>query len=579
MVCLEILLLYRYKPALQSHIHPKYWGMCEKSETLNPKSTDATGAPPSPDSKESGATPDFFGRAAVEPQRTVLVMADTGVSHTAGEVAQRAAQMAQWLARKGLQSGDTFAVLLENRVEIPELMLAARQAGLYAAVLSTHLTSDEVAYVLQDSGARLVLASRQTLVQLGNTPTRLGLSCWTVDPTSSSVPSLQDELQALTGPSVDFSDRPLGRDLLYSSGTTGRPKGVQKPMPPASQRGKTDPEALSTARNMHMNDSTVYLSPAPLYHAAPLRYTMRVLELGGQAIIMGRFDPEQALVLIERHRVTHSQWVPTMLNRLLRLPEEVRQHYDLSSHQVAIHAAAPCPPDVKQAMLEWWGDILLEYYAGSEGCGTTLISSQEWRERPRSVGRAISGQVRIVGDDGQELPAGQLGQVYFSDGAPFRYLNDEEKTRQAINEQGWATYGDIGHVDEQGYLFLSDRRADLILSGGVNLYPQEIENALACHPDVQEVAAVGVPHPDFGEVPLAVVVLRPGVPPDQKTARAIAAEAGKTLARIKLPQRIVFVEALPRLETGKLLRRVLKERYRETPDAGHALRDASITPT
>ena len=484
-------------------------------------------------------------------------MADTGASHTAGEVARRAAQMAQWLARQGLQAGDTFAVLLENRVEIPELMLGARQAGLYAAVLSTHLTSAEVAYVLQDSGARLVLVSSQTLAQLGDEPTNLALPRWTVDQASAGTPSLQAELQALAGPPVDFSDRPLGRDLLYSSGTTGRPKGVQKPLQPASGRGQADPEALGTAHTMRMGADTVYLSPAPLYHAAPLRYTMRVLELGGQAIIMGRFDAEQALALIERHKVTHS--------------------YDLSSHRVAIHAAAPCPLDVKQAMLDWWGDILMEYYAGSEGCGTTLISSQEWRKRPRSVGRAISGQVRIVGDDGQELTAGQLGQVYFSGGAPFRYLNDEEKTRQAINERGWATYGDIGHVDDEGYLFLSDRRADLILSGGVNLYPQEIENALACHADVQEVAVVGVPHPDFGEVPLAIVVLRPGVPHDQETARAIAAEAGQTLARLKLPQRMVFVEALPRLETGKLLRRVLKERLRETPDAGHPLREAPVT--
>ena len=555
--------------------------MRENFETSGPKSTDTVGATLTPAAQPPcAAIPDFFSRAAAEPQRTVLVMADTGTSHTAGEVARRAAQMAQWLARQGLQPGDTFAVLLENRVEIPELMLAARQAGLYAAVLSTHLTPAEVAYVLQDSGAQLVLLSGQTLAQLGNEPASLALPRWTVDEASDGTPSLQAELEALAGPPVDFSDRPLGRDLLYSSGTTGRPKGVQKPLQPASGRNQVDPEALGTAHHMHIDDSTVYLSPAPLYHAAPLRYTMRVLELGGQAIIMGRFDAEQALALIERHRVTHSQWVPTMFNRLLRLPEAVRRRYDLSSHRVAIHAAAPCPLAVKQAMLDWWGDILMEYYAGSEGCGITLITSQEWRERSGSVGRAISGQMHIVGDDGQELPAGQIGLVYFSGGAPFRYLNDEEKTRQAINEQGWATYGDIGHVDDEGYLFLSDRRADLILSGGVNLYPQEIENALACHTDVQEVAVVGVPHPDFGEVPLAVVVLRPGVPPDQETARAIGAEARQTLARIKLPQRMVFVEHLPRLETGKLLRRVLKERHSETPEAGYALHDTgSMHPT
>ncbi len=551
--------------------------MREHFETLGPEFSETTEIPTVPGAQLSVAPmPDFFGRAAADPHRTVLVMADTGVSHTAGEVARRAAQMAQWLARQGLKAGDTFAMLLENRVEIPELMLGARQAGLYAAVLSTHMTSAEVAYVLQDSGARLVLVSSQTLGQLGHQPASEALPRWTVDQASADAPSLDAELQALAGPPIDFSDRPLGRDLLYSSGTTGRPKGVQKPMQPASGRGQADPDALGTARTMHMGTDTVYLSPAPLYHAAPLRYTMRVLELGGQAVIMGRFDPEQALLLIARHRVTHSQWVPTMFTRLLRLPEQVRQCHDLSSHRVAIHAAAPCPLHVKQAMLDWWGDILLEYYAGSEGCGTTLISSSEWRQRPGSVGRAISGQVRILDDDGQELPAGQLGLVYFLGGAPFRYLNDEEKTRQAINERGWATYGDIGHLDDQGYLFLSDRRADLILSGGVNLYPQEIENALSCHADVQEVAVVGVPQPDFGEVPLAVVVLRRGVPPEEAVAHAIAAEASQTLSRMKLPWRMVFVETLPRLETGKLLRRVLKERLRATPDAGHALRQASV---
>ncbi|MBP8138583.1 MAG: AMP-binding protein, partial [Alicycliphilus sp.] len=386
--------------------------------------------------------------------------------------------------------------------------------------------------------------------------------------------SLPAALAALPGPAIDLSDRPLGRDLLYSSGTTGRPKGVLKPLWPASLRGQCDPEALGTARLMQVDERTVYLSPAPLYHAAPLRYTLRVLELGGSAVIMERFDAQSALELIERHRVTHSQWVPTMFTRMLRLPEELRRRHDLSSHRVAIHAAAPCPVDVKRAMLDWWGDILMEYYAGSEGCGTTMINSAEWRLRPGSVGRATTGQLHIVDDQGRELPAGEIGQVFFSGGGTFSYLNDPEKTRQALNEQGWFTYGDIGHVDADGYLFLSDRRADLILSGGVNLYPQEIENALARHPDVQELAVVGVPHPDFGEVPLAAVVLRPGAEPSPATARAIAGQAAVVLARLKLPQRMVFVESLPRLETGKLLRRKLKEQYRDAPQAGFALRDS-----
>ena len=513
---------------------------------------------------------DFFGRAKAAPDRVVVTMAGQGQGCTAGALAQQAEQMAQWLAAQGLQAGERFAVLLENRFEILALVLAARQAGLYAAVLSTHLTADEVAYIVADSGARLVVASSQTLPQLQG----MQLPCWTVDEPQAQAPSLQAALAALKGPAIDFSGRPIGRDLLYSSGTTGRPKGVLKPLWPAELRGQADPEALGTARIMGMGEDTVYLSPAPLYHAAPLRYTLRALDLGGQAVIMERFDAESALALIERHRVTHSQWVPTMFGRMLKLPEEVRRRYDLSSHRLAIHAAAPCPVDVKRAMLDWWGDILLEYYAGSEGCGTTMINSAEWRLRPGSVGRATTGRLHIVDDQGQELPTGEIGQVYFSGGGQFSYLNDPEKTRQAINEQGWVTYGDIGHVDAEGYLFLSDRRADLILSGGVNLYPQEIENALARHPDVQEVAVVGVPHPDFGEVPLAIVVPRPGTEATQETARAIAEQATEVLARMKLPQRMVFVDALPRLETGKLLRRKLKERFRAEAQAGFSLRDS-----
>ncbi len=519
-------------------------------------------------------TQDFFGRAAAAPDRTVLVLAETGERHTAGEVAQSALRMAQWLHAQGLQVGERFAVVLENRVEILALALAARQAGLYAAVLSTHLTPAEVAYIVQDCGARLVVASAKTLPQLAQSQAAHHLPCWTVDEATPQAASLHAALDLLQGTATSFADRPLGRDLLYSSGTTGQPKGVLKALWPAELRGQTDPEALGTARIMGMGEDTVYLSPAPLYHAAPLRYTLRVLELGGQAVIMERFDAETALALIERYRVTHSQWVPTMFGRMLKLPEDVRRRYDLRSHRVAIHAAAPCPVDVKRAMIDWWGPILMEYYAGSEGCGTTMISSAEWLQRPGSVGRPTTGQLHIVGDDGQELPAGEIGQVYFSGGGQFSYLNDPEKTRQAINERGWITYGDIGHVDAEGYLYLSDRRADLILSGGVNLYPQEIENALARHPGVQEVAVVGVPHPDFGEVPLAAVVLRPGAEGSPQTARAIAEQAAEVLARMKLPHRVVFVDALPRLETGKLLRRKLKERFREEPQAGFALRDS-----
>ena len=510
----------------------------------------------------------FFRWAQLQPERIVLIQGDTGASYRAGDIADKAIQIAQWLLAQGLRPGDCIAVLLENRPEIVELVLGAREAGLYVAVISTHLTPAEVSYIVQDSASQRMFVSSYTWPNAKLVVETLGLPCFSVDEGTDGLPHLNAAVASNTAPPVDLSQLPLGRDLLYSSGTTGRPKGIKKPLLAPEYRNKIDPEVAAWMRNMHFREGAVYLSPAPMYHAAPLRYTIRTLDVGGSAIIMGRFDAEKALELIEKYKVTHSQWVPTMLGRMLKLPEEVRQRYDLSSHEVAIHAAAPCPVPVKQGILDWWGDILLEYYAGSEGCGTTMITAEEWRRKPGSVGRAVVGTLRIVDDEGNVLPTGQIGRVYFEGGPPFVYLNDEAKTREAYNDKGWATYGDIGSLDEEGFLFLSDRRADLILSGGVNVYPQEIENALAKHPAVDEVAVVGVPHEDFGEQPMAVVVLKKDVQPTAETARDIVAQAASHLSKVKWPSRVVFERDLPRLETGKLLRRVLKERFQKDPQAG-----------
>lgn len=514
----------------------------------------------------------FFSWAQAQPDRVVLTQAETGASYTAGEIAGNAKRITQWLAAEGLQPEATIAVLLENRREIVELVLGAREAGLYVAVISTHLKPAEVAYIVQDSGSQRLFVSSATWENAQAAALAQSIACYSVDEDTEGIPSLQRTLDTATAPEVNLSQRPLGRDLLYSSGTTGRPKGIKKPLLASIFRHQSDPEVAAWQRNMHFEAGAVYLSPAPLYHAAPLRYTLRTLDVGGSAIIMSRFDPEQALATIDRYQVTHSQWVPTMLGRMLKLPQEVKTRYRLTSHKVAIHAAAPCPVAVKQGILDWWGDILFEYYAGSEGCGTTMITAQEWRAKPGSVGKAISGQLRILNDGGTELGIGEIGRVYFSGGAPFEYLNDPVKTREAINERGWATYGDIGYVDADGFLFLSDRRADLILSGGVNIYPQEIENALAQHPDVYEVAVVGVPNEDFGEQAMAVVVLKHGTEANEATARAIVALALPSLSKMKCPQRLVFDNDLPRLETGKLLRRVLKERFKHDPLAGFDVR-------
>lgn len=509
--------------------------------------------------------------AARQPDAPALMAADTGEVLSFGALNQQVQAAAQGLVSLGLEAGDGIALLMENRFALIVLGLAARQAGLYFTPISTHLALPEVAHILKDSGARAVFVSAACAPLLPAPADRQGLRCFAVDagvagpladcadwpPTSDSA-----------APPVDWDRRPLGRDLLYSSGTTGRPKGVRRALTPAAERHQLEAEVQTWQAMYGFDAHSVYLSPAPLYHAAPLRYVLRTLEVGGRCVIMRKFEPEAALALIERYRVTHSQWVPTMFTRLLQLPAEVRQRHDLGSLRMAVHAAAPCPVPVKQAMLDWWGDVLYEYYAGSEAVGSTFITPQEWRARPGSVGRALGSQVHILDDDGQELPPGQVGRIYFSGGVRFEYLNDRDKTRDAYNAQGWATYGDIGHVDAEDYLYLSDRRADLILSGGVNVYPQEIENVLNTHPAVADVAVVGVPDADFGEVPKAVVCLRPGHAPDQALADAIGQFCAERLARLKLPRTVVFAEQLPRLETGKLLRRVLKDQFKTQPEAG-----------
>lgn len=506
---------------------------------------------------------DFIEWAKADPERTAIVVSATGERYSRGEISQRAERMAQWLVAQGLEPGDRFAVFLENRIEFLELGLATRQAGLYMVPVNTHLVADDVAYILTNSGAKLVVASDKTLPSLRKLEGGFMPPYWTVDDDETDARSLPRSLEQMDRADfVDLSDRPIGRELIYTSGTTGRPKGVLIALRPAATRGAATPADLTLARVLSLDDSVVYLHPAPLYHSAPLRYSLRVLDFGGQVVLMDRFDPESSLAVIERYHITHSQWVPTMFRRMLNLPPEVRSAYDLRSHRVAIHAAAPCPASMKQAMLDWWGDILIEYYAGSEQQGTTLITSSEWRERPGSVGRAVIGQVHIVDENDVELGAGEIGSVCFSGGSAFEYLGDPEKTKHALNSHGWGTYGDLGCVDGEGYLFLSDRRADLIISGGVNIYPQEIENVLLASSYVEDVAVVGIPDTDLGEAPIAIVVAPDGRNSANHTANRIAEFARSRLNRMQVPRGIVFVESLPRSEAGKLLRRILKEEYR-----------------
>ena len=486
--------------------------------------------------------------AARQPDKPAAIFVDAGETLSFAQLDERATLAARWLVSRGLQPGDGVALLLENQPDFLVLSYGAKRAGLMVTPLSIHLQPHEVAHVLADSGARLLFYAPALATLAAALP--------------DDVPRLTTEearAAARTVPSAPLPQRPIGREFLYSSGTTGLPKGIRRALTPFEDRHKAEFD-MSWKDFYGFDERTVYLSPAPLYHAAPNRYVQRAIDHGGTAIITRRFNAEQCLALIAEHRVTHSQWVPTMFVRLLALPGATRRAHDLSSHRCAIHAAAPCPVGVKRAMIDWWGPILREYYAGSEGIGVCCIDSADWLRKPGSVGRPAYGAVHILGDDGAALPPGEVGRIWFAGGARFAYHNAPEKTAEAYNDRGWATLHDLGHVDAEGYLYLSDRRADLILSGGVNVYPAEIEAALAGHPLVADIGVIGVADAEFGERPLAVVVPRAGL-----TATALLEFARARLAGPKLPRAVEFVDELPRSEAGKLLRRVLKERFRVTP--------------
>ncbi|WP_374632719.1 acyl-CoA synthetase [Ferrovibrio sp.] len=499
--------------------------------------------------------------AARHPDKPAIIMAESGETRSFGALEANSNRAAQLYRACGLRFRDHMAFLLENSLVFYDVCFGADRAGLYYTAIPTKLTAPEIAYIVNDCGARLLVIGSA----FAHMADELRAACVQVEHffiTGASAAGWRNWEEATAAqPATPIADEVQGRDMLYSSGTTGKPKGVKRPLNGDAVGAPT--LFFNNCRNYYSYDADmVYLSPAPGYHAAPLRYTMVVLRFGGLLVVMRHFDPVHALQLIEKHRVTHSNWVPTMFVRMLKLPADQRAGLDLSSHRVAIHGAGPVSAETKRQMIDWWGPILFEYYAASEGNGTTNITSEEWLQRPGSVGRATIGQPRVVDEEsGEELPPGQSGLVYFSDAQPFVYHNDPEKTQAAYNAQGWSTLGDIGYLDEDGFLYLTDRKAFMIISGGVNIYPQEAENVLIQHPAVFDVAVIGVPNEDFGEEVKAVVQLVDPAQAGPEMAQALIDFCRSRLSPIKCPRSVDFDPALPRHETGKLYKRLVKDRY------------------
>ncbi|MFV0524037.1 MAG: AMP-binding protein [Acidimicrobiales bacterium] len=505
--------------------------------------------------------------AATRPDHPAIVMAGSGETLTYRELDERSNRLAHLFRAQGLAAGDHVAVFMENQIRFMEIVWAALRSGLYITAVNSFLAPDEVAYIVDDCDAAVVISSRAkaevaAAIDPAATPK---VQRWLMTdgvPSTSAGPGWEPYEEAVARfPATPIDDESAGLPMLYSSGTTGRPKGVKRPLPDHAIDELEPRVATFFTSEYRYGPDMTYLSPAPLYHAAPMTFSCAVHRVGGTLVVMERFDAEGCLAAIERHRVTHSQFVPTMFVRMLKLDPGRRLAHDLSTLGVAIHAAAPCPVPVKQEMIEWWGPIIFEYYAGSEGNGSTFITSEEWLQRPGSVGRARIGQVHVCDDDGNPLNPGEIGTIYFSGGSSYEYYKDPAKTEAASLPGGRSTLGDIGYLDDEGYLYLTDRKANMIISGGVNIYPQEVEDVLITHPRVTDVAVFGVPDPEMGEQVKAVVqpVHLDDATPELEAE--LIAFARDRIAHYKCPRSVDFEAELPRLPTGKLYKRLLRDRY------------------
>ncbi len=495
--------------------------------------------------------------ASTAPRSPALVIDGDMIPY--GELYARSQRVAAVLQAAGLRRGDGVALVLPNRLEFFEITWGCQLSGLYYTAVNTHFTPDEVAYVIDDSDAKAVFVD-VSFAELAGHVRAVNAAVEVHIVVGGDLPGWESYEDALAeaGETPPVCD---GSEMLYSSGTTGRPKAVRRALP-ADGNGSWAQSVLEMALSHHygMNPSSVYLSPAPMYHAAGVNYTMAVNRVGAASIIMGKFDAETVLRLIETHRVTHAQFVPTMFVRMLKLPEAVRRKYDVSSLRCVLHAAAPCPVDVKHQMMDWFGPIIYEYYGGTEGFAGTTIGPQDWLAYPGSVGIPMA-PVHVVGEDGQELPVGQSGELYFEGGPHFEYFKDPAKTASVSNERGWRSLGDMGYVDQDGYMYLTDRSTFMIVSGGVNIYPQEAENLLVMYPKLVDAAVFGVPNDEFGEEVKAVVQPVEGITPGPELEAELIEYCRSHLATYKCPRTIEFDPELPRDPNGKLYKRRIRERY------------------
>lgn len=504
--------------------------------------------------------PGYF--AQVTPDKPAAILATTREMLTYAELDEKSNRLAQYFYAQGLRRGDHVCIFMENNLKFFEVAWAAFRSGLYITTINRYLTAEEAAYIVKDSGSQAVVTSNEMK------DVALDLPPFIPDcPNLLMAEGAQGEWQSYEEvlaeyPAERLEEQWMGGSMLYSSGTTGRPKGIIRPLPDMKYRDELNFEQQLT--NIYgFSDESIYLSPAPLYHAAPFAFSTNMHRYGATVVVMPRFDALDSLRCIEDFKITHSQWVPTMFIRMLKLTDEERSRYDLSSHQCAIHAAAPCPVDAKKKMIDWWGPIIQEYYAGTESNGVTLINSEDWLKHPGSVGRSMT-PIHICEEDGTEQPVRTPGIVYFEqERMGYAYHNAPEKTKEVQHPQypNWSTLGDIGYLDEEGYLYLTDRRSFMIVSGGVNIYPQEIENTYVMHPKVLDVAVFGVPNEDFGEEVKAVIELVDGVEESDELTDELIDYGRESLAHYMVPRSIDYIEEMPRLPTGKLYKRLLRDRY------------------